>query len=246
MTCALCRKEDVPLCESHIFPEFLYKDVYEGEGHLYYAFSNQPDEPAVRRRKGIYEELFCRGCESSLERYEDYASKVLYGGTRIGVQQSREMIIVSELDYVKFKLFQVSLIWRAGVSRRKEFKGVDLGPHSEPMRQMLLKGIPGEPHEYGCVLSFIPTVHDLMRRIIYAPEKTPSKILGHTCYRAMLGGLHWAFFVSNHMKDFPHPEAFFGNDGVLRIFRAGAPALEFFKQAGMEFVKANPKFVKDE
>ncbi len=243
MKCALCRSDDVPLCESHIFPEFLYKEVYEGDGHIYYAFSNDPNERAVRRRKGVYENLLCQSCESIIQRYEDYAAKVLYGGTRIAVQRSREMITISELDYPKFKLFQVSLIWRAGVSRSREFQGVDLGPHSEPMRRMLFEGDPGESYQYGCMLSFIPPVHDLMKKIIYVPEKTPSRILGHTCYRAMLGGLHWAFFVSNHLKDFPHHEAFFAKDGVLRVFRAAAPAMRFFQEVGKEFVKANPTFV---
>ncbi|MBA4311747.1 MAG: hypothetical protein C0417_03860 [Chlorobiaceae bacterium] len=244
MKCALCQNEDAVLCESHIFPEFLYQDVYEGEDHLYYAFSSNSDERASRKRKGVYEELMCRDCESIIQRYEDYASRVLYGGTQIAVQQSPEMITISELEYARFKLFQISLIWRAGVSKRKEFRNVDLGLHAERMREMLFSSSPGEPYEYGCVLSFLPNAHELMRRMILVPDKAPSKILGHTCYRAILGGLFWAFFVSNHLQDFPHREAFFSKEGVLRVFRAAAPAMKFLQQSGSDFMKANSEFIK--
>ena len=243
MKCTLCLKDGVSLCNSHVFPEFLYKEIYEDDKHIYYALSTNPDERVGKRRSGIYERLLCRECESKIQRYEDYAAKVLYGGTRIGIQRYPEMLVISSLDYNRFKLFQLSLLWRAGVSKRKEFRGTDIGVHTERIRRMLLMDDPGDVYDYGCIVTFIPSTYKIMRKVIYPPERIPTKVIGHTCYRAIFGGLIWAFFVSSHLKYFPYPEAFLSKEGTMRIYRAEGKAKEFIKQIGKELVEANPSFI---
>lgn len=241
MICNLCLKE-VELCNSHILPEFLYKDIYEEEGHIYFTFSTDISERIEKRRKGIYEKLLCRQCESIIGRYEDYAAKVIYGGTPIDVFLSNE-IVISNLDYTKFKLFQISLLWRAGVSMRDEFRNVYLDKHSEIMRNMLLKGIPGEAYEYGCILIFVPQVKDFIHKMIFPFEQTPTKILGHTCYRAIFGGLFWIYFVSSHMKHFPYQEKFLNKSGELKILKDGQYAIEFLKLLGQDIANKKKDFL---
>jgi hypothetical protein len=128
MKCALCLLER-DLRRSHIFPEFFYKPMYN-EGR-YFQISTNPSQKIIPRQKGIWETLLCQKCEGRLSQLEDYARRVLYGGTEISITQHPGKIIIHDLDYTRFKLFQMSLLWRAGVSKRPEFKNVSLGPHEE-------------------------------------------------------------------------------------------------------------------
>jgi len=71
------------------------------------------------------------------------------------------MIECGGIDYKLFKLFQLSLLWRAGVSDRPIFKEVALGRHQEILRRMLLDDDPGESHKYGCIMLAAITMESL-------------------------------------------------------------------------------------
>ena len=225
MNCALCLK-DTKLCESHIYPEFLYDKVYD-ENHSFFVMSSASDSFPKRQRKGVYEELLCKNCEEHINNFEDYAAKVLFGGVRKTIQQLPNKLLVSGLQYDKFKLFQMSILWRTGASKRSEFRNIKLGPHQEILRQMLLNDNPGEPYEYGCLMTFIPGVKDLMERMVFPLESLNRKIRGYRMYRGIFGGLFWAFIVSSHNDKFPFKEVFIEKQGVLSIYKAPPSAEEF-------------------
>ena len=225
MKCALCQQTK-PLCDSHIIPEFFYKKLYDSE-HSYFFVSTDPSKGAESRRKGIYEKLLCTSCEKQIGSFEDYSSKVLSGNVTIDDSHRPNWIVLRNLDYTKFKLFQISLLWRAGVSARKEFSKCDLGPHGERMRIMLLNGQPGEPYEYGCFIFFFPTAQKEMQRIVYPPELAKSKINGHRCYLAVFGGLMWVYLVSKHTKSFRHGDVFLSKEGDQPIFNIGITGMKW-------------------
>ena len=93
-TCALCLKEK-DLIKSHIFPEFLYKPMYDDK-HNYLIVSTAHNKEPIKRQKGIYEKLMCEECDSGIiGKYEDYAAKILFGdnGTKT---KKRKQILVSK------------------------------------------------------------------------------------------------------------------------------------------------------
>lgn len=61
-------------------------------------------------------------------------------------------IEIADFDYRKLKLFFLSLLWRAGVTSRRLFRHVRLGPHEERIRQLILKKVPGNPEDYAVIL----------------------------------------------------------------------------------------------
>jgi hypothetical protein len=219
MICSLCLQEK-DLQGSHILPEFLYKNVYNPD-HSFFSLSTAPDEPTKKYRKGLYEKLLCYACEQIIGEYENYAAKVLNGGTRISIQQFPEKILIGNLDYTQFKLFQISLLWRAGVSSNREFQNIELGPHAEVMRKMIFTKTPGEPHKYGCLLFYSSTTHQMMKRMINPFEKMKKNIGGFHFYRAVLGGLMWAQIVSNRSHQFRYQPGFLQKNGELPIFNSG-------------------------
>lgn len=105
-------------------------------------------------------------------------------------------MVVAIQDYRKFKLFLLSILWRAGVSSLQFFERVQLGKHSEILRRMLLEGNPGAPREYPCILFGLKSPAGAMTDLIMQPERL--RFQGHGAYRFVFGGFLWAFVVSSH------------------------------------------------
>ena len=235
MWCRLC-KEDRQLRESHIFPEWLYKPLYDDK-HRFFVFSTDANKRRGTRPKGIYERLLCHECEQRFSKWEGYARDV-FCRLPLKVIEDKQAVVFSGLKYTPFKLFQMSLIWRASITSRPEAHRIDLGPHTERMRKMLFEERPGKVHEYGSVLMLPALCQKLMQQFVYPPESLPTKIDGHSAYRAVFGGLFWLFIVSNHSARIPYKEVFLSKDGNLPVFKVEGPAVKFMQQLASDFFKA--------
>src|SRR6185295_6749969 len=151
--CRLCQSVGEELRFSHVLPEFLYKPLRD-EKHRYIGLevTQQKGANRILLQKGIREYLLCGDCEQRLAKYERYAAEVLRKLPGTSRKPPGTVVHVTGLNYTKFKLFQLSLLWRAGVSRQASFQEVNLGPHEERLRGMVLEGDPGKPTDYGCIL----------------------------------------------------------------------------------------------
>jgi hypothetical protein len=224
MPCKLC-KEHKPLSESHIFPEWLYKPLYD-DNHRFFVLSTDTNKRRGTRPKGIYEKLLCNECEQRFSRWEGYARDVFHN-LSLKVNEDERAVVFSGLQYTPFKLFQMSLIWRASISSRSEMHKIDLGPHAERIRKMILEDCPGEVYEYGSILMLPALSQELMQQFVYPPERLPTKINGHSAYRAVFGGLFWLFIVSNHSYRIHLP-----------VFKVGGPAVRFMQRLAADFFAA--------
>lgn len=194
MLCALCL-EGKPLQNSHIIPEFLYSVLYD-EKHRFNAISLVPKKRMRFEQKGAREKILCRECEQVLGGLERYASLVIKGGAR-GVRGERtgSIISVSGIDYARFKLFLISVLWRAGVAKGTYFQRVMLGPHEEKLRLMLLNGEPGPFDLYPCIFWGLNLKPGEVAGIMVQPCK--GRVWGHTTYHIVLPGLKLVYFVSS-------------------------------------------------
>ena len=238
MACRLC-KQNRPLMKSHIFPEWLYTPLYD-KNHRFFVLSTNENKRRGTRPKGIYERLLCQECEVQMSKWEGYARGVFYGDDpRIKIEDNGGRVVLSGLRYTPFKLFQMSLIWRASITNRQEVHKINLGPHAERFRKMLFEECPGESHQYPAILMSLPrSLDQILREFIYPPELLPNKIDGHTGYRAVFGGLSWLFIVSNHSADLQDKDLFLSKDGQLPIFKVGESAVEFMRKLALDFSKA--------
>ncbi len=228
--CRLCLQTAV-LCDSHIVPEFFFDNLYDKK-HRYYALSSIRGKPIQLLQKGLREELLCKSCEIQLSRYEHHARSVLYGGKEIGCEDLGNAIRVVGIDYRKFKLFQVSLLWRLSLTKLEHFRGVSLGQyHQERLRQMLVAENPGEPWEYGCAIIGILHGGNVFKELITQPAS--GKIEGHHVYAIAIGGFGFAFFVSSHKPDFIG-DGFIQRDGQLYTLRREIAEIPYLMQLGSE------------
>jgi hypothetical protein len=212
MICALCHEER-PLQQSHIIPEFLYGVMYD-EKHRYNVLSLLPDRRERTEQKGTREELLCRECEQQFAKLERYASLVINGGvTGVKAQKSGNIVSVTGIDYAKFKLFLLSLLWRAGVAKGKYFARVQLGPHQERLRKMLRTNDPGPFDLYPCILWGLNLAPGHIPELMIQPCK--AKVWGHATYHFVVPGLKLVYFVSKQRLRYPQSRFVLQGDGSL-------------------------------
>ena len=227
--CKLCTA-DKKLLKSHIIPEFMYKSMYNKNKFL--CASSIPGKKNTIKQKGEWERLLCDECELHISKYERYASLFLKGGVEIGVIDHKDLIEINSIDYTKFKLFQLSVLWRASISKRPIFKDVTLGRHEEVIREMLLNNDPGETNEYGCIM--VATMHEgkHIDSLILQPEL--KRIDGQISYRFVFGGFWWLFFCSSHAPNKKLSNVFLQKDGIGYVFRKELNSAEHVVQFAAE------------
>jgi hypothetical protein len=172
MFCKFCLK-DSELCKSHIIPDYFFKRYSgpEPENVLKEVNPLQPFQP--RRPKGLYEKLLCPNCESLFAKWDDFAIKFFQKSeqwNRICIEKGAYFEVLN-VDYKEIKLFFMSLLWRASVSRLTFYSQVTLGPFESTLRAMLKASNPGKPNEFGVVLCKLKAFNADLDKIILTPTR---------------------------------------------------------------------------
>ncbi|MDO8941470.1 MAG: hypothetical protein Q7U98_20115 [Methylicorpusculum sp.] len=232
--CRLCQKHNL-LQKSHIIPEFFYKTLYDKQ--KYDVLSTSPEQPNRRFPQGIYEKLLCGDCETHLSKYESYARKLLIGGINIDSMRDGDFLFLSEIDYTAFRLFQLSLIWRAGISTHSFFSNVSLGNHEDKIRELILSNNPGLTWQYGCFMIGLLADDVLLTDLIIQPERL--KHQGDTVYRFVFGGFVWIYFVSNRTPPIQALRAFLNPAGNIPILMKNIENLKDFETLAVKLFQTS-------
>lgn len=210
-SCKLC-KENKELINSHIIPELFYRYLYDSSSRAL-EISNTPFK-VIPFQKGHREYMLCSDCDQRIGRLEKYIADLWRNDFPKTITEN--IVTIYGVDYKKFKLFHLSILWRASLSNLHMFRHVKLGPHEEKIRTMLLNDDPGQPDQY----SFLPSIQYMEENIIHTiVEPVSSKKDGFTFYKFYFGGVVWHYIISSHScqnftgRDYP----FFSNDGILRF-----------------------------
>jgi hypothetical protein len=195
--CALCLlKAELRL--SHIIPEFSYKPTYD-EKHRMHAIPGHAPEEDFWVQKGLRYPLLCDRCEGLLNtNYEDPFKRFWVDRDPLGAMRASGGKILSGIDYSKFKLFHLSILWRASVCRHPAFHRVSLDVHEELIRQMLLARDAGPASLYPVACQVI--IDDDDGSICEGVVRTPFSLtlLGHSAFDFMYCGCHWIYFVPSN------------------------------------------------
>lgn len=183
MKCRLCLKEKSLIKKSHIIPDFLYKDMFDEKHRLVFATLVNIKEMKFFQT-GIYEkDLFCQECESEvLGELEKYSSKILFNNNLPKNQQvivergilpdGLKLMRVSNINYQKFKLFLLSILWRASLSKHKIFSQVDLQDKESLIREIIIdnKNLPEDSFRV-CILLYSDNFNNSLAKILLKPKR---------------------------------------------------------------------------
>jgi hypothetical protein len=201
-TCRLCDQPS-KLCKSHVISEFLFKPLYDKD-HQFIDVFDVSKGRVKKSQSGWKERLLCASCESKINRFEKNSRRLFTDplpALKPGHAIRREF---PRVDYSMLKLFFLSILWRASVSSLDVFQHVDLGPHEDKIKALLLRADPGDALVYPTL--FFNIHFDGQHFRDYMVQPTYVKIEGRKCYRFLLSGFLVYIFVSSQPLPGKYPE----------------------------------------
>jgi hypothetical protein len=208
--CRLCLQEKKLIKKSHIIPEFMYQELFD-DNHKMFAFNPHKmvrGEGYMKRPStGEYEGgILCADCDNKLlGGYEEYGSKVIYGGQlptneimtykTFTNHDGLQFTHIKNINYRKFKIFLLSILWRANISSRPMFNEISLGlQHSERIRKMIYEGNGGDVDDYP--IYFMTYVNDktIPTDLVAHPQKKRTRD-GYVIFVFIIGGMVIVFYV---------------------------------------------------
>lgn len=212
-TCRLCSGPG-PLRNSHIITEGAYEPAYDIKHRAAALDLRQASIPYAQ--KGLRERLLCETCEQKFNRWERVFFRFWKPAVLFPPPIIQPYFCVSGFPYDAFKLFHLSVLWRAGVAKSYAFRLVKLGPHEIHLRSVLMKEqAPGDlvyPVS-ACVLRD-PVSRGSLAACVMPPSSGRAR--GVKTYIMVFGGCAWYYAVSNRTNPFP-PEQVLSQTGNLYL-----------------------------
>ena len=200
--CRLCL-ETKELRFSHIISKFFFRKMRHGDpSNKAVYLSMGGEEGKVEYVQDTWQEyLLCVDCEARLEKYETYVSELLYhpkasAPKHVDTDKKR---ILRGIQPEKFKLFQLSILWRAGVSSLSIFNRIRLtSDEQEFLRRVLLGVSPYLYEQFWCDLITYYDRAKLLKESVHVIIQPTFEIRkGQVFYHFVFGGYVWSFYMRN-------------------------------------------------
>lgn len=144
--CKLCGTTAKLIRKSHVIPDFMYQNILGDSRKMILVNLKDIEKGQQVRQTGLFEKyILCTKCESLFSKLERYVSHVLYGGPEVLTIETLQdsngdpLISISGLNYDKFKLCFLSILWRSHISNNVFFKNINISECADEIREMLLK-----------------------------------------------------------------------------------------------------------
>jgi len=228
MKCRLCN-QDKKLIKAHIYPAFFYKNfkLYspdsKGQGRVHKAVFS--DNYFHYNTKGLPEGLYdpnilCQACDNYFnEEFENYANNILFDNANSSkvklIDNGIDLTTFKGIDYTKFKLFMLSVFWRASISDK--FPRINLCSNDEEvLRSMFVTKDAKEEDIYGVLLLYL-NYPEIAAKIMTDIKtiKTDNK----NCYSFIAGGFLFYFYTDKFQIPSCHKDLLLTNDGNLKILK---------------------------
>lgn len=252
MKCKLCLADKQLQRESHIIPQFMYDQLLSDEGYFHKIKRDTIKEYSSGKSvkefiTGEYDgNILCAECDKErIGKLEDYAAKVfqfidhkLESFKKIEIEQytnenGMSGKLIKKINYSKLKLFLLSILWRASISKRDFFDQVKLGnKHEEIIRKMIFDENPKKPENYPCFIYDMSIDQPILKGTILPPRKIRKR--SNTSYEFMICGIAYRFTISKFGRENIALAEVISQDNSMIIWKApvglGKYYLEEFKK----------------
>ena len=210
-TCRLCLQKKL-LCKSHIITNAIYRRLKIHGDHHKFKFKNPITGKLDDRLNGIWEYLLCEECEMKLKVNEDPTIELIFNHESPNGKQlydSRQEVFYQNYnamasvfgwnDFSYFRKFILGVLWKASISKRKEFNHVKLDENSEEeLRNWILNDEIGNPHKYAFNCLSIYRNNDAKDNVIFPFIKFLDNKSRSPFYLFGMGGLLFQIDYSNN------------------------------------------------
>jgi hypothetical protein len=192
----------------------MFAPLYDKK-HRFHGISSIPSKPNKLFQKGLREKLLCDRCEQQLSEYEDYASKVFFGNATTRPTRCETGLMFFQLEYKPLKLFFMSLLWRFSITTLDHYKGMELGPHRESLRKLILSDDPADYLTFPSMITAVMFRNHHVPDIIVPPART--RFEGGRVWIFVIAGFLFHFFVSNQSPPAKMASGFLQENGTLLL-----------------------------
>lgn len=212
--CSYCKIRPASV-KAHIIPQSFFVE-HLGEGEIPRLLSTSEKHYPKKSPIGEYDtDILCEPCEQTFSVVDDYGYEFFHqNGSRQIIHEGTEAeaYVYRDVDYRLLKLFLLSVLWRASVSKRNFYAGVSLGPYEERALKLIKEASAGESHEFPMLFEKFEYAEDLIP--ILCPTRKSFK--GINGYQLLLNG--FAIWIKVDSRPVPK--------GLREaIFREGNPLL---------------------
>jgi hypothetical protein len=185
----------------------------------------------IKEQKGLREKLLCRNCEGFINTNYEIPFRVYWvdNNPLPNEWNNHKEIKIFQADYTTFKLFHLSVLFRASVSSIPTFEAVSLGSHEENIRNMLLNKDPGPSGKYP-IVGFV-VINDKTNTIVNVVSKAiKSRYNGGRAYGIIYAGVLWWFGISDNIfKDIQ--DAAINESGKFTLISKKMNEISLFQEA---------------
>ncbi len=146
--------------KAHIVPKAFYELPPQSEGPTR-LLTNTPGQYPTKIPVGIYDDAIVTSeGELLFGPWDDYACKVLLNRFKEFTPIYKNRLLkgwqLEDVEYERFKLFGLSVLWRAHASTQRAFQRVNLGVHEPKIRDLLIRADPAKAEDYSvCFMRWI-------------------------------------------------------------------------------------------
>jgi len=150
---------------------------------------------------GHFEPLLCHECEGVISKYEcrfkELWMDTIPGSFKDRVRREDGDVIQVEIDWDTFKLFHLSVFWRAMVSEGfKVDNTMSLGPYEVELRERIRNGDPGKPGEFPVIGQLVIHRDNRPHASVTPVAQREGRFYGHYCYFMSYAYCDWFFVVA--------------------------------------------------
>lgn len=154
-TCKLCHQER-ELIKAHIIPRSFFHAIKGNSKQLLAALTREK-KPVEYFQNGIWDpSILCAECECRFCSWDTYGFDVLGNppGNNTSPMSDADVapFVLKGINYRELKLFVLSVLWRASVTKHAFFDGVDLGEHEPKIAEMIRSSDPKSAEVYSVII----------------------------------------------------------------------------------------------
>jgi hypothetical protein len=189
--CRLC-EQTAELCKSHIVPNFCRMPLLNDKNQVieYCPATGQQRKMQTLR----WERLFCSDCELLLSKYEATFKRNWMDTIPSKFSDSNRVVFQID-DYDQYKLFHLSILWRAAVAGYTYGRPASLGPYEDVLRRMILEGDAGKDGDFFIYGQILVDENRCPRTVITPLVKPKGRVEGHQIRVMQYAFAEWAFVI---------------------------------------------------
>lgn len=204
-----------PLRLSHVIPEFVFAPLYD-EKHR--TVSIPADARSQYVQKGFRQRLLCDSCETFFnDRFEKPFKQFWFDSSPLPSIFVRSQYRIKVPDYAEFKLFHLSVLWRAAVAPDEPFAAFHLRSFEDHIKDMLRRGDAGGVDDFP-IFGQIPLLGDARTAApIVIPPYYDAPLEGNAIAVTIFAGCVWHILVGCGVVPRTVEKLVLQTSGVMRL-----------------------------